>query len=35
MLTCGEGSRRRTRREPRKWWMEEILAGTVLGLEEL
>ncbi len=33
MLACGEGRRRRGR--PRKRWMEEILVGTGMGLEEL
>src|SRR6218665_2280526 len=33
MLACGEGRRRRGR--PRKRWMEEIVVGTKMGLEEL
>ena len=33
MLACGEGRRRRG--WPRKRWMEEILVGTKMGLEEL
>jgi len=33
MLACGEGRRRRGR--PMKRWMEEILVGTKMDLEEL
>jgi len=33
MLACKEGKRRRGR--PRIRWMEEIMAGTGMGLEEL
>ena len=35
LWTCGEGRGVSRKGRPRKWWIEEILAGTGVGLEEL